>query len=778
MISAIIKTIKNAVSFHHPNSNRVLNGSVDELGTQLVTNGDFSAVPLGSELAIALTSWTAYTSGASTVTYDGSTAKLNIDSASNGGSNVGIYQDNIFTVGKSYKIVLRMKATALFDAEIVEANNAATLSTIGTASLTTSYQNFTFNFIATGTFDLFIHRLFNGVGASQTIFIESVSVKEVLNIVTNGDFSATGAEVAVNGDFAINSAWGSNNTISSGQLTKTAAGLAFQEYAAFTSAAKSYKCVVDVAEENGVNFTLYVGGAQFALNVGVNTLYIVNGTSNPYLGFNDGNGSIVNSISIKELGEGWSQTGDVSFNSLGAFINVVDGAFAKCSQSITYTIGKSYKVSFDLTGDGSDRQVRILDQGANNGGLNELLFLSTQTPTTHTFYFVANNQSDSIYFKRNNSGDYTFTIDNISVQELGADWTATKAVVTFANNQMTVDDSLDDGQDSRGTQIITTEVGRIYNLTFNRISTTSTFYLAVGSNGTGNGYKNIFFDNLGASTGVYTLQFTALSTTTHIGLITSGTSVSVYSDVSVQEVGQNWTLGAGWSVGNRKLIANDPDGYASQSGVFEAGVSKYYKIKLKVEDYSSGSFKVITQGNTAQSQIITANNDYEFDFLSNSPTGSDLLLSFDGNFVGSITRLEVKERISSAPELSKVKDLTNGRIYALKQADGAVSPCVIIQLIGCEPNHTKDGGSTIETNTIEITCIAQHPRTAFQIAALLRMGFNKSGVLTDENEGVSIDEMIFTNWASDIFEPTDLHTMTLSFDAFSSLRQDLTNYLN
>ena len=142
-------------------------------GTELVTNGDFSA---GVEQADALTSWTAYTSGTSTVSYDGSTAELNID-ASN--SNVGIYQDNIFSLGKSYKIVLSMKASAAFDAEIVESNSAATISTIGSVSLTTSYQDFTFYYVGTGTYDLFIHRLYSGGGSSQTISIQSVSVKEL-----------------------------------------------------------------------------------------------------------------------------------------------------------------------------------------------------------------------------------------------------------------------------------------------------------------------------------------------------------------------------------------------------------------------------------------------------------------------------------------------------------------------------------------------------------------------------------------------------------------------
>ena len=96
-------------------------------------------------------------------------------------------------------------------------------------------------------------------------------------------------------------------------------------------------------------------------------------------------------------------------------------------------------------------------------------------------------------------------------------------------------------------------------------------------------------------------------------------------------------------VGENKLIANDPTGYASQSGVFESGVNKSYKINLKVLDYSSGSFRVITSGTTAISQVFDNDGEYEFYLNSNNPTGTDFLFTFDGDFVGSISNISVKE---------------------------------------------------------------------------------------------------------------------------------------
>ena len=80
---------------------------------------------------------------------------------------------------KNYKIVVNMKATASFNAEILESQGASTVSTIGNVSLTTSYQEFTFYYQGTGTNDLFIHRLSSASGSNQKIYIKSASVKQV-----------------------------------------------------------------------------------------------------------------------------------------------------------------------------------------------------------------------------------------------------------------------------------------------------------------------------------------------------------------------------------------------------------------------------------------------------------------------------------------------------------------------------------------------------------------------------------------------------------------------
>ena len=128
------------------------------------------------------------------------------------------------------------------------------------------------------------------------------------------------------------------------------------------------------------------------------------------------------------------------------------------------------------------------------------------------------------------------------------------------------------------------------------------------------------------------------------------------------------------------------------------------------------------------------------------------------------------------PELYKVKTMTNGNIFAMKQIAGATLPAVVIQLVGIDINPTKDGGSSTDVNKVEITTIAESARDAWIMATLLRKGFENQSI-NDSDEGVYLADIQFVNWASDVFEGSDLFTITLQFDAFQTLRQDLSLYI-
>ena len=190
MIISLINTIssltRKGVSVVRENLQMWLGFNKSEvIGSELVVNGDFAELPLG-------TGWDNYTSGSSSITFTEG-AILSIDGSN---SNVGVYQQNIFTSGVQYKIIVNIKATANFDAEIVESQAAVTQTTIGNVSLTTSYQNFTFYFTASGTNDLFIHRLYGeSAGQNQQIYIKDVAVKEVTQFAKDKSTNTNNAKL-------------------------------------------------------------------------------------------------------------------------------------------------------------------------------------------------------------------------------------------------------------------------------------------------------------------------------------------------------------------------------------------------------------------------------------------------------------------------------------------------------------------------------------------------------------------------------------------------------
>ena len=164
------------VTFDYNNPQHLVTDNSElRYGSEEVDNGDFAELPLG-------TGWDNYTSGSSTVAFTEG-AILSIDGSN---SNIGVYQQNIFTSGVQYKIVVSVKATASFDALVSETDAASSKGTIGTLNLTTSYQDFSFYYTGTGAWDLFIHRKFGETaGQNQQIYIKDISVKEVLSPTLN-----------------------------------------------------------------------------------------------------------------------------------------------------------------------------------------------------------------------------------------------------------------------------------------------------------------------------------------------------------------------------------------------------------------------------------------------------------------------------------------------------------------------------------------------------------------------------------------------------------------
>ena len=115
----------------------------------------------------------------------------------------------------------------------------------------------------------------------------------------------------------------------------------------------------------------------------------------------------IDNVSIKEVGQNWDLG---SGWSIGDGVATHTGAQSLLAQYNAITIGKSYKISFDLTNADNSNYVRLISSQYPNGS-------DYKTNGTHVVYTSTNIAHFWIY------GIEDVTITNISVKEVGQDWT-------------------------------------------------------------------------------------------------------------------------------------------------------------------------------------------------------------------------------------------------------------------------------------------------------------------------------------------------------------------
>lgn len=115
----------------------------------------------------------------------------------------------------------------------------------------------------------------------------------------------------------------------------------------------------------------------------------------------------------------WGLSGGVSIGGGKVNFDIVSGGFTRISQNISLVDGKIYRVKLDLTTEDVGKQASIRDTSSgDSGGLQQVIDFVSGT-TSYTYSFTANSSSDAIYIKRfTASGDYSFSIDNVSVKEM------------------------------------------------------------------------------------------------------------------------------------------------------------------------------------------------------------------------------------------------------------------------------------------------------------------------------------------------------------------------
>ena len=169
-------------------------------------------------------------------------------------------------------------------------------------------------------------------------------------------------------------------------------------------------------------------------------------------------------------------------------------------------------------------------------------------------------------------------------------------------------------------------VGKYYKLVIEGDTTSSGF--TIGSLGnSGNEYGS----------GFGTHYFKCINSGLWIRQNTSGTTN--ITNFSVREVGQDWTLGTGWSIGEDKAVC---DG-TNNADITQVGsiVGKTYKATLSVSENNVGRVNVYIGGTFAGQTTNGATGD--FTFYATATDTNLIRIRSNNSFNGSITNISVKE---------------------------------------------------------------------------------------------------------------------------------------
>ena len=221
------------------------------------------------------------------------------------------------------------------------------------------------------------------------------------------------------------------------------------------------------------------------------------------------------------------------------------------------TINRPYKITISVSN---------LTQGGFGiwlGGANTSLNINTNG--NHTIYLTPINTAQLFIFT---NGTTSGSIESVSIREVAQDWTL------GTGWSIGEDKAISDTTASNLTPSTVLVSGKTYKFTLDvaKISAGSfTFLLRFNGSNTAIGTIN--------SEGSFTFYAKADATGFRLQNLSGGTTDFSVTNISVKQVGMDWTLGTGWSIAENKAISDATQGYITQTDISGAGVTATYKTQ-------------------------------------------------------------------------------------------------------------------------------------------------------------------------------------------------------
>ncbi len=421
-----------------------------------------------------------------------------------------------------------------------------------------------------------------------------------------------GSELITNGDFATDSNWtkGTGWSIANGKASRTAqSGSTACDQSISLIAGKKYKIV----------YTLTMSAGSF--NVRFSGTTNVNGLSRTT------SGTYIDYLV--------AATGNNTFRLVGA-----DGSFVGGVDNVS--VKEATDADFDFTRGSAATRV------TKDGLVKNVQILSNDLVQNGDFKQIGSELIPDGNFTNQAAVDYWNIADTGGVE---------RATKSLENGFMRLTYDIANGSALVRSGIVTS--GKSYKVTFRAKGTANSNFNSIGDNVNIPSNPQYVVSNPTLTNNWQDYEFyVPVSSTTFRLYLTSaqvGDTLDI-TNISVKEVGQNWTLEGGWSVEDG-LLVNNGTGVnlsATQSGFFTVG--NKYRVSLNVKSITQGSLEIYLGFPQSDIKTINSSGSYTYDIVASGNT--TFYIKPLSNFIGSIDNVSVIE-ITDDTNLPRI-DYTDG----------------------------------------------------------------------------------------------------------------------
>lgn len=449
----------------------------------------------------------------------------------------------------------------------------------------------------------------------------------------------------------------------------------------------------------------------------------------------------------------FTDTGSELMPTIGTIVNAGGGSITLIS-GISYsstsdgTSGSSIRPKIDLaTTSSKSYKLVITPTSTPTGTVNcdfydgsSYLFQDYDFTTTKEIYFVDNG---SVFLSFDGAQIYDVPSFTISVKELGEDWTANEAgtdTVTFANDQVQiVSDGVSGATGILQSGILT--IGKSYKVTIDVASNTNKFKIILGGGSievTGTGVQTFYGESTATAFYLYRIYGQAVD--------------AVINSVSVQELGEGWTVvdgAAGDTVtfGDSFAQFNKTDSqavYLQQDYALSLGV--YHKLKYTIlsNTYTGGGTElgVSSVGAYGQSAIASTVGTHTvyLKVTNTTPTASLRFYSNDTGGSLKITDISVEEMVLN-------------KIFPELAPPDIDAPYVVYSVVSNSPSETKNTNGDIDTASIEVYGFQDTYNKAVDLGVSVRAALDRK---TGTYNTIEIQSTNYVNEQMDVNEARKL----------------------